>query len=133
MRRKKESDRYLKIVEWSQEDGVYIGRCPGLFLGGVHGSDEARVYKELCQVVDEWIDIIRKDGHALPEPTAGKAYSGKFVLRVAPEVHQALAIRALANSESLNALCERALKRVAGVGRQARRGSAERTSRRAAR
>src|SRR5436190_1687192 len=45
--------RFLKLVSWSDEDGCYVGRCPGLFLGGVHGSDEAKVCKELCGVVDE--------------------------------------------------------------------------------
>ena len=35
----KASDRYLKIVEWSDEDGCYVGTCPGLMLGGVHGDD----------------------------------------------------------------------------------------------
>jgi len=111
----KEADRYLKIVEWSNEDGVYIGRCPGLFLGGVHGADEAKVYAELCQTVDEWIEIFKKNGRPLPVPTAGREYSGKFVLRVPPEIHQALAVRALVNDESLNSFCERALKEAAGV------------------
>ena len=41
----KKSDKYLKIVEWSDEDGCYIGRAPGLMLGGVHGDDEAKFYK----------------------------------------------------------------------------------------
>jgi len=53
----KPSDRYLKIVEWSEEDQCYVGTSPGLMLGGVHGDDETKVYKELCQVVEEWIRI----------------------------------------------------------------------------
>jgi len=67
----KDSDRYLKVVEWSPEDQCYIGRCPGLFLGGVDGNDEATVFKELCQVVEEWIEIIKQDGTPLPPATAG--------------------------------------------------------------
>ena len=43
----KESARYVKIVEWSDEDGCYVGTCPGLMHGGVHGRDEAKVYGEL--------------------------------------------------------------------------------------
>jgi predicted RNase H-like HicB family nuclease len=78
----KPSDRYLKIVEWSEEDQCYVGTCPGLMLGGVHGDDEGRVYKELCRVVEEWIRIYEEDGEPLPEATAGKDYSGKFVVRV---------------------------------------------------
>ena len=58
----KASDRYLKVVEWSEEDQCYVGRCPGLMLGGVHGDDEAAVYAELCQAVEEWIRICEQDG-----------------------------------------------------------------------
>ena len=36
----KESDKYLKIVEWFEEDQCYVGSCPGLFWGGCHGHDE---------------------------------------------------------------------------------------------
>ncbi len=35
----KTSDPYVKVVAWSEEDQCYIGRCPGLMLGGAHGSD----------------------------------------------------------------------------------------------
>jgi hypothetical protein len=35
----KESARYVKIVEWSDEDGCYVGSSPGLLLGGCHGDD----------------------------------------------------------------------------------------------
>ncbi len=40
---KKLAARYPKIVEWSEEDGCFVGRCPLLFDGGVHGNDEASV------------------------------------------------------------------------------------------
>lgn len=56
----KESDKYLKIVEWSEEDQCYIGSCPGLMLGGIHGDEEAEVYKELSQAVDEWIEPTKR-------------------------------------------------------------------------
>ena len=52
----KDSAKYVKIVEWSEEDRCYVGTSPGLMLGGVHGDDEVRVYEELCQVIDEWIE-----------------------------------------------------------------------------
>ena len=41
----KESARYPKIVEWSDEDQCFVGSCPGLFNGGCHGSDEKRVFE----------------------------------------------------------------------------------------
>jgi predicted HicB family RNase H-like nuclease len=106
----KASDRYLKLVEWSVEDQCYVGSCPGLMLGGVHGDDEAEVYRELCRVVDEWIQVFEEDGESLPPATAERSYSGKFVLRVGEDLHRRLVIRALQEGESLNTYCTRLLK-----------------------
>ncbi len=106
----KVSDQYIKIVEWSEEDQCYVGTCPGLMLGGIHGKDEAKVYKELCQAVEEWIDIYKKDKEPLPAATAGKDYSGKFVVRVGRDLHKSLAIDALRRGESLNSYCVNLLK-----------------------
>lgn len=106
----KPSDRYLKIVEWSDEDQCYVGNCPGLMLGGVHGEDEAEVYRELCRAVDEWIAIHEEDKDPLPPATAGKQYSGKFVVRVGKDLHKELAVDALREGESLNAYCVSVLR-----------------------
>ncbi len=106
----KASDQYLKIVEWSEEDQCYVGTCPGLMLGGVHGDNETKVYKELCQAVEEWIEIYQEDGEPLPAATAGKEYSGKFVLRVGKDLHKALAVEALRYGESLNSYCMHLLR-----------------------
>src|SRR5436190_1387781 len=65
---KEQAARYTKFVEWSDEDRCFIGRCPELMLGGVHGDDEAKVYAELCGAVEEMIELMAKDKHALPEP-----------------------------------------------------------------
>jgi predicted HicB family RNase H-like nuclease len=101
----KTSEQYLKIVEWSEEDKCYVGTCPGLMLGGIHGADETKVYRELCQAVEEWIELYRKDGQPLPAATAGRNYSRKFVVRVGPELHKTLAVDAFRRGESLNAHC----------------------------
>ena len=44
---RKESDIYKKIVYWSNEDDCFIGMCPELMYGGVHGDDPVVVFKEL--------------------------------------------------------------------------------------
>ena len=62
----KPSDRYLKIVEWSEEDGCYVGTCPGIIYGGVHGSDESEIYQELCHVVSEVLELYTADNKPLP-------------------------------------------------------------------
>lgn len=79
-------------------------------LGGVHGNDEAKVYAELCQAVEEWIEIHEKDGTPLPPATAAKDYSGKFVVRVGKDLHRELAVRALRDGLSLNSYCAKMLR-----------------------
>jgi predicted RNase H-like HicB family nuclease len=100
----------LKIVEWSEEDGCYVGTCPGVVYGGVHGDDEIKVYRELCEVVAEAVALFEADGRPLPPPTAHRDYSGKFVLRVGKDLHKRLAIRALREGESLNSYCLKVLR-----------------------
>lgn len=79
----KESARYLKIVEWSDEDQCFIGQCPGIVGPCCHGDDEAEVYSQLCQIVEEWIDIIKADGCTLPPPTAGRDLAAKILRQAA--------------------------------------------------
>jgi predicted HicB family RNase H-like nuclease len=110
----KQSDKYLKIVEWSEEDGCYVGTCPGLIYGGVHGNDETKVYEELCQAVAEAIELYEADGKPLPPATASKEYSGRFVLRIDKELHREVAIRAMRSGESLNSYCQKILKKAVG-------------------
>lgn len=63
----KKSDQYHKWVEWSEEDGVYIGKCPDL-ITGIHGNDPAELYQELCDVVDDVIRHFELEGRRLPKP-----------------------------------------------------------------
>ena len=74
----KDTARYVKIVEWSEEDRCYVGSAPGLMYGGCHGSDEKKVFDELCEVVGETIDLHRKDGKPLPPPTSGRDFATKM-------------------------------------------------------
>ena len=74
----KESARYVKIVEWSEEDQCFVGSCPGLLFGGCHGGDEQAVFAELCEIVNETLALYARDGRALPPPTAGKDYANKM-------------------------------------------------------
>jgi predicted RNase H-like HicB family nuclease len=67
----KASSQYVKIVEWSEEDGAFVGYYPGVIGPFCHGSDEVEVYRELCEIVDEWIEMAEKDGTPLPKATAG--------------------------------------------------------------
>ena len=66
----KDSARYAKIVEWSEEDQCYVGSAPGLIYGGCHGDDERVVFDDLCHIVVEAIVLYQRDGKPLPPATS---------------------------------------------------------------
>lgn len=105
----KEKDRYVKLVEWSEDDQCYVGSIPGWIGKCSHGNDEYEVYKELDVILKEWLDIYKKDNLKLPAPT-NKKYSGKLILRTDPELHKILSLRASNEGISLNNYLNKTLK-----------------------
>jgi predicted RNase H-like HicB family nuclease len=62
----RKTDIYHRWVAWSEEDQAYIGRCPDLFQGGVHGDDPLKVARELQKVINEWETIYEADARQMP-------------------------------------------------------------------
>ena len=67
-----ESAKYIKIVEWSDEDECFIGYCPGIIGPCCHGDNEVEVYRQLCEIVDELLAHADEKNKLLPRPTIGK-------------------------------------------------------------
>ena len=67
-----QGDKFVKIVEWSEEDKCFIGSCPELFYGGCHGPDARQVFDKLCEIVEETIHIYEQEGKAIPTPMSGR-------------------------------------------------------------
>jgi predicted HicB family RNase H-like nuclease len=107
----KPEQSYMKVVEWSQEDACYIGSAPPLIGQCCHGDTEEEVYRQLAVIVPDVIQTYRNKGFALPDASTGKQFNGKILARVRPELHRALAIRALMERRSLNSYVESALER----------------------
>ena len=74
----KDSARYVKIVEWPDDDQCYVGSAPGLIYGGCHGVNERKVFEELCGIVDEAIELYRSDGKQLPPATSGRDLANRL-------------------------------------------------------
>ena len=74
----KDSARYVKIVEWSEEDQCYVGSSPGLMYGGCHGDNEREVFDELCLIVEETIALYKMDDKPLPPSTSGRDFATKM-------------------------------------------------------
>ncbi|MGQ8365837.1 hypothetical protein [Glaciecola sp. 1036] len=71
----KDSDRYIKIVEWSEDDNCYVGSSPGRMLAGCHGDDQRKVFDELCLVIEDTIALYKTDNKPLPSPTSGRDWT----------------------------------------------------------
>lgn len=98
------NDRYTYRVTWSVEDNEYVGLCaefPG--LSWLADAPEASL-KGIRKVVENVIKDMHNQGESVPEPISCKNYSGKFMVRVPPQVHRKLAIQAAESGVSLNRL-----------------------------
>ena len=64
----KTQDQYLKFVRWEEPDGLYVGYCPDLFpWGGVcHAATEEKAYHQLCALVLEEVEQLRRESKTLP-------------------------------------------------------------------
>jgi predicted HicB family RNase H-like nuclease len=98
------NDRYTYRVTWSEDDNEYVGLCaefPSLsWLAKTPGA----ALKGIRKLVEDVVKDMRNEGEAVPEPIACRHYSGKFMIRVPPQVHRKLAIQAAESGVSLNRL-----------------------------
>jgi predicted HicB family RNase H-like nuclease len=98
------SDRYTYRITWSEEDKEYVGLCVEFpSLSWLAESPESAL-KGIRKVVEDVIQDIKTNGESPPEPISCKKFSGKFVVRIPPEVHRSLAIQAEEEGISLNRL-----------------------------
>ena len=107
----KPEQAYMKVVEWSEDDGCYVGSAPPLVGQCCHGDTEENVYRQLAVIVPDVLQTYAERGIKLPERSAGKEFNGKILARVRPELHRALAVRALLEHRSINSYVESALER----------------------
>src|SRR5690606_19745862 len=99
-----ENDHYTYRVTWSDEDQEYVGLCaefPGLSWLAV--SPEAAL-RGVRRVVADVVEEMNESGELVPEPLASRKFSGKFMVRVPPDVHRGLTLQAVEAGVSLNRL-----------------------------
>jgi predicted HicB family RNase H-like nuclease len=97
-------DRYTYRVTWSEDDQEYVGLCAEFpSLSWLAPAPEAAL-KGIRKAVAGVVHDMREHGEKPPEPIASRRYSGKFMVRVPPEVHRDLALKAAEAGVSLNRL-----------------------------
>ncbi len=104
-------DHYTYRVTWSDDDQAYAGLCAEFpSLSWLAPSPESAL-RGMRSVVAEVIMDMRSNGEAIPEPLVARNFSGKFMIRVPPDVHRRLAVEAAESKVSLNRLASAKLAR----------------------
>ncbi len=105
------SDRYTYRVTWSEEDDEHVGLCTEFpSLSWLAKTPEGAL-RGIRRLVAQVVSDMAETGEATPEPISCRQYSGKFLVRVPPEVHRRLGIEAAEAGVSLNRLASAKLAR----------------------
>lgn len=106
-----EQDRYTYRVTWSEEDEEYVGLCAEFpSLSWLAESPEEALHG-IRQVVADVVADMETNGEEIPEPISIRQFSGKFLLRIPPELHRRLTLEAAEAGISLNRLASAKLAR----------------------
>jgi predicted HicB family RNase H-like nuclease len=99
-----EQDRYTYRVTWSEEDEEYLGLCAEFPSLSWLANNPEESLQGIRQVVAEVVADLEANNEFVPEPIAVRQYSGKFLIRIPPEIHRRLVLEAAESGVSLNRL-----------------------------
>lgn len=110
----KTQPRYRMLVEWSEEDGVFIARAPAFPYVAAHGDTEVEAVRELRIAVGGVVESMRQNGDPIPPPETRASFSGQMRLRMPASFHRLLSSMAEFENISLNTLMVELLAEAAG-------------------
>jgi len=108
---KSETDKYTYRVTWSEEDGEFVGLCAEYPALSWLATDLEVALRGIRSMVNDCVEDLRENGESIPKPIAIRRYSGKFMVRIPPEVHRRLATEAAESGVSLNRIASAKLAR----------------------
>lgn len=97
-------EHYTYRVRWSAEDEEFVGTVAELPSLSWLDHDQVEAFLGIRKLVADVVSDMLAEGETPPEAIADRNYSGKFMLRVTPEMHRRLAIKAAEQQVSLNRL-----------------------------
>jgi predicted RNase H-like HicB family nuclease len=95
-------NKYEYIINWSEEDQVYIASVVEFPSLQSHGDSDEIALKEIKSVVSFVIADMKKHNEKIPEPLSTRKYSGKFNIRIPKHLHRKLVSDAVIQNISLN-------------------------------
>lgn len=103
--------KYKIEINWSPEDEAYLVRVPELPGCVTHGETPEHALQMAHEIIEGFIESLKRRGLPVPKPLAESKFSGKIPLRIEPTLHRDLASRANIEGVSLNKLIESRLKK----------------------
>ena len=95
-------NHYTYRVTWSEEDQEHVAICAEFPSLSFLSEDAGEALQGLMQTVKDIVQDMEASGESIPEPISTKEYSGKFQVRIPPEKHRYLAIKAAEQGVSMN-------------------------------
>lgn len=99
-----QTNQYIYRITWSEDDNEFVGLCVEFPSLSYLASSPQKALGGIMNVVEEVVKDMKDNNETIPEPLSSRHYSGKFMVRVPPEVHRQLAIEAAEENISLNRL-----------------------------
>lgn len=98
------ADHYSYRVRWSGEDGEFVGTVAELPSLSWLDADRALAFQGIQDLAAGVVADMLAAGETPPAAIADREYSGKFMVRIPPELHRQLALEAAEQHVSLNRL-----------------------------
>src|SRR4030042_7009654 len=104
MKASTKTDRYTYRVTWAQEAGQCVGLCAEFPSLSWLAPAPEKALRGIRKLVADVVKDLKANGEPVPEPLSSRRYSGKFMVRVPPEVHHRLVVEAAEEDISLTRL-----------------------------
>jgi len=98
----READTYTDRVMWSDEDNQYIGLCAEFPSLSWLAATPEEALKGIRTTGRKCVKDLVQTGEPVPQAITTKKFSGKFMVRVPPEIHRQLVVKAAEEGVSLN-------------------------------
>jgi len=93
---------YTYRVSWSAEDSEFVATCLELPSLSWLAGTQTKALSGLRKVVDGLVADLAANHEEIPIPLAERRFSGRFNIRISPDLHRELAVKAADHGMSLN-------------------------------
>jgi antitoxin HicB len=100
----KQAFRYRILVEWSEEEQVYIARVPALPGCIAHDETAEKATHQAERAAELMLEVLHEDKQAAPPEDAVADFSGQLRLRLPKSLHEEVSRLATAEGVSINTL-----------------------------